>query len=271
MFLNDMRLTKIIMIVRRDGLVFTTKRVVAWLIGHSPLAYKLSFPYYKNVRLVFASSMLTYILFASKKERQNDLRVLEEYIKAGDTVVDVGAHIGSMAIVAATIVGQAGRVLTFEPVPKFFNILNANIKVNNLNDIIRSYPYAVGSKSSEVYMDDSVLDDTTNHVANAGTKVTQVTLDEFTHDVEAINFLKIDVEGYELEVLKGAQLTLTKTETIFIEFYTKNLTNLQYSPSDVIKILETNFVLYEQDNVELKPFIYDNTQAYEVNLIGRKK
>lgn len=266
-----MPINKIVTILKRDGYAFSTKRALAWLIGHSPLALKLSFPYYKNYRLVFAPSMLTYILFAGKTVRNDDITVLEEFIHAGDTVIDVGAHIGSMTIVAAACTGATGKVLAFEPVPKFATIMQANVAQNNLGKIISVFPFAVGANTQNIFINDNVKDDTTNHVATSGTEVKQVTLDEHTNTIEAVALLKIDVEGYEIEVLRGAPETLKKTRVIFIEFYTRNLEKLGYNPEEILDILNEHFNLYTQDTDSSTSFSYQPNQAYEINLIGIKK
>ncbi len=266
-----MRINKIITILKRDGYTFSTKRALAWLIGHSPLALKFSFAYYKNYRLVFAPSMLTYILFASKSVRNSDITVLEEFIHAGDSVIDVGAHIGSMAIVAAACTGTTGKVLAFEPVAKFATIIQANVTKNNLDGIITVFPFAVGANTQNVFINDDVKDDTTNHVAASGTVVKQVTLDEYTKDIAKVALLKIDVEGYEVEVLRGASNTLAKTKVIFIEFYTRNLERLGYNPKEILNHLNTYFNLYIQDTDRSTAFEYKTDQAYEINLIGIKK
>jgi FkbM family methyltransferase len=266
-----MTINKIKSVIARDGLIFTAKRTLACLIGKSPLAYKLSFKYQDNLRLVFAPSMLTYVLFASKNTRANDVDIINRFVKQGDTVIDVGAHIGSMSLVAATLVGTNGQVIAFEPVPKFFSILNANIKLNKLESRITAYPYAVGEKKDTVYMDDNVTDDTTNHVSSSGKEVEQIDLDSMVEKYQKIDLLKIDVEGYETEVLRGAKDTLNKTEIIFIEFYTKNLRSLGHNPNEVITILTTHFNIFIQDSNYENPFIFSEDKDYEINLVGIKK
>lgn len=266
-----MTITKISNILRRDGLLFTTKRALAYLIGQTPWWHTISFSYYKNYRLVFAPSMLTYVLFAGHKARDEDTQVIQKFVKPGDIVVDIGAHIGSTVIVAADQAGSSGKVLAFEASPKFFSFLKQNIDKNNLNDIVTCYPYAIGDRKTQVNINESVTDDTTNHIGKSGNAVEQVTLDDYTKDFAKVSFIKIDVEGYEPKVLEGAVETLKKTDCIYIEFCTSNLKNLGFTATDITDSLKPHFSLYTHQENTLVPFAFIPGKPYAVNLVALKQ
>lgn len=261
---------KLLYVSKRDGFRYTAKRIIAWLIAHSPLR-DLSFKYHQGLRLTFAKSMLTYGLFASSTGRSNDDSVIEKYLKPGNIMIDVGAHIGSLSLIAANKVGETGKVLAFEPSPKFFAILQKNISLNNLTERIKSYQVALGNSEGTVYLNEAVNDDTTNHIAKSGTPVPSNTLDAYTQNLDAIHLLKIDVEGYEYEVLSGAQSTLKKTKVVYIEFITNVLAERQVPAESVLQTLNAYFTLYTEDGNSLVPFIYDSHKDYAVNLIGITK
>lgn len=263
-------MNKIITILKRDGVLFTSKRFFAWVVGHTPFWSLLSFQYYKNYRLVFAPSMLTYVLFANPHTRDEDVKVIEKFVAPADIVIDIGAHIGSTVLVEASQSGGAGKVLAFEASPTFFKYLKENITINELETIVDVYPYAIGDTESSVLINESVKDDTTNHISDIGTEVKQVRLDDFTKDFAKINFIKVDVEGYEPMVLAGATETLKKTDCLYIEFCTSNLKNLGFLPSDMISKLQENFSLQTLTSDKLIPFEFNPEREYVTDLIALK-
>jgi len=265
-------LKKVWRIYQRDGFYFTFKRTIAFLISHTPLAYRLSFPYTTNTRLVFAPALLTYSIFADKQTRHTDIDLIKKYTPTGGTLLDVGGNIGSITIPIAEHVGPTGTVHIFEPSPKFFSIIKKNIALNNFDDRATTHQVAVGSSVGTVFLNESVSDDTTNHIAASGTAVPQDTLDSFTSSIPHIDFLKIDVEGYELEVLKGAKETLQKTNTLYIEFITQQLKRAGAKPESVIAILNLYFHLFTKAQDEtLIPFVFSPSETIHIDLIGIKR
>jgi len=247
---------KAIHLYRRDGLYYTCKRAIAFLIAHSPLAYRASFTYTKHTRLVFAPTLLTYGIFANRKTRHTDVDLIKKYTPSGGTMLDVGGNIGSITVPLAEHVGPKGVVHIFEPSPKFFNIVTKNIALNNFSDRVTAHQVALGAKVGTVHLNESVADDTTNHIATTGTAVPQNTLDSFTNTLSQIDFLKIDVEGYELEVLKGATATLAKTNCLYIEFIPSQLIRAGSKPQEVLTILNKYFNIFTETAGELTPFEY---------------
>ena len=90
-------------------------------------------------------------------------------------------------------------------------------------------------------------------------------------DLETVDFLKIDVEGYEPQVLAGAAESLKKTKVLYIEFCTNNLTQLHHNQSDFVQLLNKNFNLYVYSQNKLADFVFDGTKEYAVNLLCLKK
>ena len=244
------------------------------MLGYTPILKNLSFKYHNNLRLSFAPSMLTYVLFANSTARDEDAIVIEKFVHAGNTCIDVGAHIGSTVLIAAQKAGPTGKVIAVEASPKFFNILSRNIDLNKKQNLasIKLMACALGdTDKKQVYLNESVSDDTTNHISSSGTAVSQTTLDTLTKDLETVDFLKIDVEGYEPQVLAGAAESLKKTKVLYIEFCTNNLTQLHHNQSDFVQLLNKNFNLYVYSQNKLADFVFDGTKEYAVNLLCLKK
>ena len=133
-------------------------------------------------------------------------------------VYDLGANIGNNAIYFAKYAKDA-NVFAFEPVPATFQILQANIEQNDLASRIKAFPYASGEEDASVkmevntkYLDGSVISD-------KGTQTVQVrALDGL--DLPAPDFIKMDVEGCQLQTLKGMERTLPASSPyLWIEIF----------------------------------------------------
>jgi FkbM family methyltransferase len=163
--------------------------------------------------------------------------------KQGDIVVDIGAHMGRYTIISAKRVGVNGKVVAIEAHPGNFEMLNRNIKLNQLTNVI-PMNYAVYSKETKIklYLPDEESGYTMHHSIMSDylfTKYQDKTEDKFvavsanTLDYllqlegikqEEVNWIKIDVEGAEFEVLKGANDVLSNSKDIalLIEVHGKN-------------------------------------------------
>jgi FkbM family methyltransferase len=147
--------------------------------------------------------------------------------KQGDIVIDIGAHIGLYTIVSSKRVGTNGKVVAIEADPGNFEMLNRNIKLNQLTNVI-PLNYAAYSKETKLklYLPSGESGFTkyntimTNWVntedkfveVNANTLDYLLQLNQIRE--EQVNWIKIDVEGAEFEVLKGAQNVLSKSKDI---------------------------------------------------------
>lgn len=151
------------------------------------------------------------------------LDLMSIHLREGMTFVDIGANIGEHTMYAATLVGQSGNVYSFEPIPHIYMQLNDSVRKNHFEKIITTKNIALGeydieqklhvSKNvggSSLVHDDDTQETITVHVKN-GDK-------ELAH-IENIDMIKIDVEGYEYEVLHGIKSTLLKHKpTLLLEF-----------------------------------------------------
>ena len=157
--------------------------------------------------------------------------------KEGDIVVDVGAHIGRYTIIASKRVGESGKVIAIEAHPGNFEMLNRNVKLNKLTNVT-ALNYAVYSKESKLKLyvpgEESgftIYNTITTNRAKPEEKFIEVnanTLDNILLQQNGIshadiNWIKIDVEGAELEVLKGASSILSKSKDISLLIEIHNL------------------------------------------------
>lgn len=137
--------------------------------------------------------------------------------------IDIGAHIGKYTVPIAKKLGNKGKVVAIEPDPDNFRALLQNIAVNNLYNVI-PIQVACSSDNGETLLYKHPLDPSGNsmvHKSRRSIVVQTKTLDTIVKDLGLtdVRLIKIDVEGAELDVLKGASNTLSKFDdlTIVIE------------------------------------------------------
>ena len=199
------------------------------------------------------------VLCPIKKEEIVNMTIREDEIieyftpKRGDIVVDIGAHIGLYTIISSKRVGIDGKVIAIEADPGNFEMLNHNIKLNRLANVI-PLNYAAFSKETKVklYVPDEESGYTIYHTLMERTGKKFVEVDAITLDylllqlngiregVVEVNWIKIDVEGVEFEVLKGATNVLSKSKDIALLIEVHGIDN--YRP--LIEFLNSyNFII----------------------------
>lgn len=182
-----------------------------------------------------------------------------DFVKPGDYCVDVGANIGAVTVMLAKSVGDKGKILAFEPGPPYMKRMQSNIALNPGMDRIVT---VINEGLSDTPGDLTWTADE-DHPWNAGmvegmmpgkgVKVPVTTLDTYfaEHPWPRLDFVKVDVESMELEVLRGASATLTKFKPTvifetFIEFRHKRGFDTFVACEEVMKGLGYN--LYATDD-----------------------
>jgi FkbM family methyltransferase len=136
-------------------------------------------------------------------------RFTEFGLRPGDTAIDIGALVGDTAIPMADVVGRGGKVFAFEPNPEAFACLVYNTRFHRQ---VKCLPYALGNDHTlaAIRTTPNVGASHINRdqLINKACLVPMTTLDVL--ELSYIRFIKIDVEGYELEVIAGAQQTIER-------------------------------------------------------------
>ena len=147
-----------------------------------------------------------------------EVKLFQEHLKPGDSVIEVGANIGAHTIPLAKLVGPNGHVHAFEPQKLAFDLLTTNTMLNGLTQIHTEYK-AIGDENKMLQL--SSLDPHESHNfghyklsnhSEGKLVVAQITLD--SSGIDQCDFLKIDVEGMELNVLKGGMELIKKCRPI---------------------------------------------------------
>jgi FkbM family methyltransferase len=163
------------------------------------------------------------------------VETVQKIVKEGDVVVDIGANIGYYALLESKIVGVKGTIYAIEPVPENHDLLKKNIALNAYSNI-KTYQMALGNNNGteKMYVPPqrnlSSITSVSNFRKDEETvkeiEVKIMTLDEFLKDKPYPNVIRMDVEGYEYQIVKGMEKTLgTRLPlTILMELHCGNLT-----------------------------------------------
>ena len=158
------------------------------------------------------------------------LNVIEKCIEEGDVFIDVGASIGLMSVFASKL-KKNGKVLSFEPQSERYKILLQNIELNNSNNII-AFNNGLGESKNKEKLFTDVFSPSIVDFSNDNKKFEEIeilVLDDVlkSQRIENVSFIKIDVEGFEIDVLKGSKNILSsKNPPIICIEYVKRLQSL---------------------------------------------
>lgn len=214
----------------------------------------------------------------NKTYEKFELEYVRDHLQTGQCFIDIGANFGLYSVLAANIVGPSGKVVAFEPVPKTFDFLRRNTL--SLSQVL-PVPCAVGDKEGPVHFyfnQDKPGCSSALAQSNQSLTVSMVKLDDYLEHMKLPrpDFIKIDVEGFEYEVLQGIDKCLSPHTTIMCEFNPSFLSSVGRDPSDFLNYLKSRFgkvtFIVEQTG-ELKEIhsVEDLSGQIVSNLIVRKK
>jgi len=196
-----------------------------------------------------------------------EMGFLLHFLRKDDIFIDVGANVGVYSLLASGYIGST--TYAFEPIPSTFQNLNENIKINNLQTNTKLFNIGISSQKGTLIFSNNL--DAVNHVLNDENNIKEYieipvdTLDNILSEVNP-TLLKIDVEGYETMVIKGAINTLKKQSLKAIIIELNGLSELYKFDEKKIheKILEEGFKPYtynpfDRQLIEIKGLGKDNT------------
>ena len=156
----------------------------------------------------------------------DEYRAFREVVRPGVTVMDIGANVGAYTLMFATWVGERGRVFAFEPAPDTCEGLRTHVAINGFDDrvtvIQAAVAAAVGEAPFSVHPSGGASSLAAGDLPDAtSVRVATETIDNICRDHALLPaVIKIDVEGAELEVLRGARNTLALPGLhVFVEFH----------------------------------------------------
>jgi FkbM family methyltransferase len=183
-----------------------------------------------------------------------EMRFIKDYLaRQGDVVLECGGHHGCTAILLSKWVGDAGKVVTFEPLPANCDIIEKNIQQNRLKNVSLERK-AVGAERGIITICNTSNSSIT--LSGKGLQVELTCLDEY----ERLNptLLKIDVEGFEMQVLQGAKKILSKRPKLAIEIHAEKLSQYGASVQDLFRLIDVeNYKVWIQWEEGQQPEEYD--------------
>jgi FkbM family methyltransferase len=142
-------------------------------------------------------------------------QALQRHVQSGETFFDIGANAGFFMIVAAKFVGPVGRCIAFDPSPENYASVVEQLALNRLTNC-QAACTAIGPHDGTAVFSSESPGASTGHLGDSmmgelQTKVTVTTLDTACEQFALPDFIKMDIEGAEVEALRGAQRLLSET------------------------------------------------------------
>jgi FkbM family methyltransferase len=236
-FLSDHPLT-------RDHRAAAFVRLCRWQI-ESRLRDEVIVPWVGNIRLAARRGMTgaTGNIYAGLHEF-TDMAFTLHFLRPGDLFVDVGANVGSYTLLASGVC--KAKAISFEPDPDTMAFLRRNIELNGLSRQVVLEQAALGAEEGDVEF--TVGLDTANHVAREREpkrtrRVSMRTLDTLGSPTPTM--IKVDVEGYEADVFRGARAVLMAS-------ILKAVVTEGQRPTDIMPLLNAGFAQYVYDPFQRK-------------------
>ena len=182
-------------------------------------------------------------------------KLVKEIIKEDQVVIDVGANIGYFTTLFSKLVGKSGKVFSFEPAPNNFEFLKKNVSLNNLQNVTICQMAASDiSEKQNLFLstwnfgDNRLFEKPRDErdLERKQVQVETVRLDEIIH--EKIDFIKIDVQGFELQVINGAKKLFDNNNDLkmIFEFYPHLLKLNNVNPEDFLyQLIEMDYNIYD--------------------------
>lgn len=227
----------------------TLSYLVNPLLALSPKIYVSGIIYFKFQRsyVYFYVRCFSDDLYNVMPGREGDVNeLILRCLREGDVFIDVGANIGYYSVLAGKIIGDSGRVISVEPVPSTDEVLKYNIRLNNLRNV-KVIQKAIWSNEQVITMHvpkNFFGMASIHNLRNADSLVIEgIPLDTICEAPE-VDLLKIDAEGSEYQVLKGARKTLEKTRHVILEASTEKGKILNLLREEQFKIRKMKFTSY---------------------------
>jgi len=220
-----------------------------------------------TLKLRLASILFRYAYFIYKplyfrykyRKDKNHLELIRKFVKPGATVIDIGANIGFYSTFLSEIAGSNGHVYCFEPDKTNFRhlekILDGKSNVTLVQKAVAAetgtlklYPSSLLNVDHRTYASEN---------SKGSYEVEKISIDDYVDGKFKVDFIKMDIQGFETEALKGMNITLTENPDIllFMEFWPYGLQLAGNSAALLYdKVVEKGFHVYRISEKDILPF-----------------
>jgi len=237
------------------------QRLARWLIGGSQaLQGEITLVTRAGQHITAPNCLepIAFNLLISGEYEPEVLEVLERRVQPGDTVLDVGANLGAFTLPLARRVGSAGQVFAIEASPAVFPYLERNLATNQAANVRAAHAAAADRAGQVTFFDAPAhqfgMSGLGNLAGSTAHAVAAVTVDELLTraGVTRVAAMKVDVEGFEVLVFKGARRLLESGALDFIAFEFLDWAEKRvpgHRPGDAQRfLLEMGFTLWELED-----------------------
>ena len=206
----------------------------------------------RSVRRLFARAPRVYLAALKILRRGSpEKRLYISILRKGDVVIDAGANVGYFTMLFSDLVGPYGHVHAFEPVPATFSILSRNLQRFPYYTNVSLNCAALGDNDqrTKIFLPHgdhgqaalvNHRDGSWRNAQVAPIDAEMMRLDRYAQGLNKIGFLKCDVEGAELLVLRGAESSLRRFRPkVFLEVDERWTSSFGWTPKDVIDFLRS--------------------------------
>jgi len=188
-----------------------------------------------------------------------EVEIIDTHLSVGDTAFDVGGFIGTHTIIMRDFVGETGEVYTFEPQPECADMIRKTVEENGFEncEIVEK---AVDDTDGKTRLHTAKDMDTTANIIDSdpwqkhtiSTAVETIQLKSFLQgrNIETVHFMKIDVQGAELAVLRGIGDRIEDVGAILIELHSKYMEKRVKEVTEIFKLLNERGIVYRVDSGE---------------------
>lgn len=192
-----------------------TDSVLKKVVSHLPLAMQQTLKRLHFARLIRSGN------FTTAEDEDTEFPRLAGWVRDGDWVIDVGANVGNYTARLSELVGPGGRVISIEPVPETFELLVANLArfpARNVTFLNIAASAATAVQSMRMPLLDSGMENRyMAHISDGPADLSVMTLPIDTLALPfPVRLVKVDVEGHELQALRGMEALLRRDRPILI-------------------------------------------------------
>lgn len=209
--------------------------------------------------------------------------ILKKYLRKGSVFLDIGGNIGYHTLFAAACLEGSGKVYSFEPIPRLARQLKESVDINGFSNVeVCNFGLAEHDENNiAIYLRDENIGGSSlfryqdiELVKVRGTeKINVKKLDSFLPETVDVNLIKIDVEGYEYEVLKGAAKLLERKHPVIIMefspiFYTQESQQKSYEIISFLEKLGYSFYLLTEEPFDILTWLGEgNNKDSQIDIL----